>query len=248
MSVATSKRQLSKQRSSCLKITKNSVKEKGELMENCIDQKLLNEFCTISASNKNLVGQISKIYEDKFAVNIISSFTPQELILKDTVELRVETLDNEIYFYVALIESQHLLAESQIFFLKPLSALHENNKRTNKRLKIDTFLKSLNFYYRDFPPKESQWQKGRLLDISKGGVKFISREFYSKNQLLEAKLGQPFLERLEYIVGRVTHHHKEDSEYIISLQFINTSKKNQQELDEYINKALELIKASKSKS
>lgn len=211
-------------------------------MENCIDERLLNEFCTISTSTFNLIGQISKIYEDKFAVNILSNTEGSRLPLTEKVELRVETLNNEVFFYVALIESQHLLSKKNIVFLKPISSMNESNKRQSKRLKIDNYLKATKLLYRDYPPKDAEWHRVKLLDLSEGGIRFSSNHYLNSALLIEIKLGQPFVNELIEIVCRIVKITKELDEYIISVQYINLSEETRQKINSYVNTSLELIK------
>jgi len=202
-------------------------------MEYCIDEKLLNEICTISTVDQYLVGKISRIYPDKFAVKVFSINHKQELIINNQVEIRVETLDNEIYFYVALIESQHLLSSNQIVFLRPISHIHENNKRKEIRLKIETYL-SANIYYRGFPSNEANWSKAKLIDLSQGGLQFKSRDYLYKGQLIEIKLGPPFLEKTEYIVCKIINSSEHNEGYYASIQFINISELDKLRLNDFI--------------
>lgn len=202
-------------------------------MEYCIDEKLLNEICTISSDNQYLVGKISRIYPDKFAVRVFSINHKQELIVNNQVEIRIETLNNEIYFYVALIESQHLLSSNQIVFFKPISHIHDNNKRKDVRLKIETYVSS-NIYYRSFPSNEANWSKAKLVDLSQGGLQFKSKNYLYKGHLIEIKLGPPFFEKIEYIVCRVINSKEFSDGYYISIQFINISEVHKQKINDFI--------------
>lgn len=202
-------------------------------MEYCIDKKLLDEICTISTAEQYLVGKISRIYPDKFAVKVLSINNNQELIINNQVEIRVETLDNEIYFYVAMIESQHLLSSNQIIFLKPISHIHENNKRKDLRLKIEPYLSS-NIYYSKFPSNDAKWNKSKLIDLSQGGLQFKSRNYLNKGELIEVKLAPPFLEKIEYIICRVINTTELNEIYYISVQFINISELNKDRINDFI--------------
>lgn len=210
-------------------------------MENCIDQKLLGEVCTINTNDKYLVGRISKIYPDKFAINLLSISKNQE-ISGQQVEIRIETLDNRIYFYVALIESQHILPLKKIIFLKPVSELREDNKRQYKRLKVETFLDHINIFIRPFPPINTNWLKGRLIDISQGGIQIKSNTYLSRGEIIEAKVGSPFFQKNELIICRIVNIKDELNEYHISIQFLNLDEAQMEKIDRYISSALEYIK------
>ncbi|OEF99920.1 hypothetical protein BHF71_07370 [Vulcanibacillus modesticaldus] len=203
-------------------------------MDYCIDEKLLNEVCTIKTSKQYLVGQILKIYKDKFAVSVFPLANEVE-ISNEEVEIRIETLDNQIYFYVAFIESQHELTSRRIIFFKPISEVHENNKRKYKRLKLGIYSKTPNIFYRIFPPIESKWEKVEVIDISQGGLQVKGKHYLSKGQLIEVKIGAPFVDTIEVIISRIVNIKKENDVYIYSIQFLNLTDTHKQSIENYIN-------------
>lgn len=208
--------------------------------QQCIDEKLLNEICTIKTSKQYLVGQISKIYPDKFAVTLLPAIHYQDINNKQ-VEIRIETLNNEIYFYVALVESQHYITTNRIIFFKPISHIHENNKRQYPRLKVETYLKKVNISFQPFPPIDSTWIKGRLIDISQGGLQFKAVNYLDSGKLIEVKIGPPFFDKPELIISRIIKVNKEKDEYLTSAQFFNMNDSNKEILDNYIKKIQEKL-------
>lgn len=211
-------------------------------MNSPIKSKLLKEICTITTSNHILVGQIIKIYPDKFAVRLLP-VTGDKKIISGEVQIRVETLDNEIFFYVALVDSQHLLNTRRIIFFKPVSELYETNRRNDQRLKIETCLKPTDLHFRQFPPIDTQWIKGRLIDISRGGLQIKCDTYLSKGNLIEIKLAAPILEKTEVIISRIVNTKKEGDAYVSSIQFINLPESHQQKIEHFIQATHEKIRS-----
>lgn len=205
-------------------------------MNNCIESGLLNEICTIKTPENYLIGRITDITSDTFSVRTISP--SQEILdLNKLIEIKIETIENEVYFISTSCESIKETNEDITLILKPISQTHDKNKRKFNRLEIKLHNdEPIIIQLQQFPPDETTfWKKGDLVDISAGGIRVKENNFLSTGQLLELKLGLPFFNKNEYIVSRVVNKTKENDIFIFSIQFINISDENKQHLEQYID-------------
>lgn len=219
----------------CIVITRKMV----DVMSLSINETLLNEICLINFSNHRLIGKVVKIYPDKFAVSLYEA-NHTALQVSDKAEIRIDTPHDKSYFFIAILESKHVIANDNIIFFKPLSAKEQENRRKYKRLTIDNYLNKTMVTYRDFPPIDKQWEKAQLVDISQGGLQMITNHVISTNQLLEIQIGQPFIKSSEIIISRVVNYKKESStQFLLSIQFLTLSDLHKDEIEAYIQRVLD---------
>ncbi len=205
-------------------------------MNNCIESRLLDEICSIKTPENYLIGRITEINSETFSVSTISP-SYEILELNKQIEIKIETIDNEVYFINTSCESIKELNESMTLNLKPISQSHDKNKRQFNRLKIKLhYDEPIIIQLQQFPPVETTyWKKGKLIDISQGGIRVKENNFLSTGQLIEIKLNSPFFSKNEYIVSRVVNKTKENDIFIFSIQFLNISDENKHHLEQYID-------------
>lgn len=203
-------------------------------MENCLEEKLLGEICTLKIKNDFSIAEISEIGHETFDVKVLTALN-SNISNQEHIEVRIETIDDEIYFYKALIISHEDSNANIILTLKPLEQLHDKNKRNEKRMKIGISVKEQYILYQAFPPIETNWLSAELIDISPGGLQIKDGNFQSIGQLVELKFGEPFFEKNEIVIARIVHTQKEDKNYIYSIQYLNLSDNHQKKIADYID-------------
>ncbi|GEM_PF-4949824 len=201
-----------------------------------IPDNLLNEICILKYDEEYLLGKISKIFSDKFAISLLSLEKKVELKLKSHVEIRVESLDERIYFYVALVDSQHIFNSHHYVLFKPVSEINSTNKRVYPRLKVKSYFPNLYVQFTNFPQVKDNKENGEVIDISEGGIQLKTNNFHNIGELIGLKLSNPFLAYSEVIICRVLQTTKEKNYYLLSLQFLNLSPHNQEEIKSFIEK------------
>lgn len=218
-------------------------------MSYSINNSFLGEVCTLNSRNQYWVGRISRIYADKFAVTMFLDERVDDISLNKEISIIIETLDNKIYLYVAFIESQHVFASEKIVFVKPVSEIFENNRREYKRLKIDTYFKKTFFnLFQFFPTIDTKWMKGIVVDVSEGGLQILGDPYISKGQMIKVKVGPPFIDTVEFIIGRITNIKSGQGGYLYSVQFLTLTENNKTNIRNYIEYAHEQIKKMTSKN
>lgn len=210
-------------------------------MNYCITDTLLNEICIIKSESHHIIGRISKIYSDKFAVEMIHSKNNSHLKKNEEVKVLIESKNNEVFTYEAKIVSDNILSDHEIAFIKPISKIHDVNKREFQRLNMERLHNPIKILFRPFPPMNHGWDSSYLIDISQGGLQVRTRKFYSKNQLIEVKIGYPFLNSIEEVIGRIVHVYEKNDEYIISINFLNLSDMHKVSIEKYIENAYDRV-------
>lgn len=203
-------------------------------MGKCIESELLGEICTLKINDNYSIAEITELFQQTFVVKILTSLCGIVNVGKE-IEVRIETIDDEVYFYKAVIVSIDKTSEITNLTLKPISQLHEKNKRHEKRLKIGINIEKQDILYQIFPPIEPNLLSAELIDISPGGLQIKDINFQSVGQLIEINFGEPFFKKNEIVIARIIHTQKEEKHYIYSVQFLNLSDSNKKEITKYID-------------
>ncbi|MFB5661321.1 PilZ domain-containing protein [Alteribacillus sp. HJP-4] len=204
------------------------------------EQSLLQEIIVMEGSFGTGAGKIVELKQNVFGIEWLAGIKENKPAAGNLVNCQVDPVaSGQIYRLKAEVLTFHSFDNRQIVRIAVKHSEISQNKRHHTRLTLLGYFSTPGAArWRSFPPRDSPWNKGEVMDIGEGGARLLTNTYYDTGQLIECEIKEPVFTVAELVLAKVTSVNERPGKgYQLAMQFLNLSRKNTRRIKQMVEAA-----------